>query len=167
MSEEDLAAGGSPLAELREQATWLANDLTGPLRRLSLRAGEAVIEVEWQPRPGPAGAAAGGPADLEPDRHHDELADGYIISSPIVGTLYRAPSPDAPPFVEVGDPVEAGQTVAIVEAMKMFNPIVADQPGIVAEVLVENAQQVQFGDPLMRLKTATPATPAGVAGREG
>jgi acetyl-CoA carboxylase biotin carboxyl carrier protein len=159
------------LANLREQATWLANDLAGPLRRLSLQSGDVVIEVEWQPQTDPAGTQPAGtqPVDAGPAkaRPADQEADGHIvICSPIVGTLYRAPSPDAAPFVEVGDPVEAGQTVAIVEAMKLFNPIVAEQPGIVTEVLVANGQQVQFGEPLLRLKAAPPATPAGPSGRK-
>jgi acetyl-CoA carboxylase biotin carboxyl carrier protein len=159
MNEKHSVANSNSLAELREQATWLANDLAGPLRRISLQSGEVVIEIEWQPQTGLAVT----PADARPV---DPDADGHIvICSPIVGTLYRAPSPDAAPFVEVGDAVEAGQTVAIVEAMKLFNPIVAEQPGIVTEVLVANGQQVQFGHPLLRLKAA-PATPEGPPGGE-
>jgi acetyl-CoA carboxylase biotin carboxyl carrier protein len=70
------------------------------------------------------------------------------ISSPMVGTFYRAPAPDADPFVEVGDIVEVGQTVCIIEAMKLMNAIEAEVKGRVVQVLVENAQPVEFGQKL-------------------
>jgi acetyl-CoA carboxylase biotin carboxyl carrier protein len=70
------------------------------------------------------------------------------ITSPMVGTVYRAPSPDAEPFVQTGDRVEPGQTVCIVEAMKLMNEIQAEVGGRIARILVENAQPVEFGQPL-------------------
>ncbi len=70
------------------------------------------------------------------------------IDSPMVGTFYRAPAPDADPFVEVGQAVAAGQTVCIVEAMKLMNEISSDLNGVVQKILVENAQPVEFGQPL-------------------
>ncbi|HEY6194323.1 MAG TPA: acetyl-CoA carboxylase biotin carboxyl carrier protein, partial [Candidatus Eisenbacteria bacterium] len=70
------------------------------------------------------------------------------IVSPMVGTFYRSPAPDADPFVEVGDVVEVGQTVCIIEAMKLMNEIEAETKGRVAQVLVENAQPVEFGQKL-------------------
>jgi len=73
---------------------------------------------------------------------------GHVIASPLVGTFYRTPSPDAPAFVEVGDMVETGQTVAIVEAMKVFNEIKAETSGRITRVLVKNAQAVEFDQPL-------------------
>lgn len=76
---------------------------------------------------------------------------GHEITSPLVGTFYRSPSPDAPPFVEVGDQVEAGQTVCIVEAMKVFNEITADRPGTVIAIPAQNGQLVQVGQPLVVL----------------
>lgn len=78
-------------------------------------------------------------------------ADQKSIKSPIVGTFYRSPSPDSPAYVAVGDRVRKGQVVCIVEAMKLMNQIEADVEGIVAEILIENAQPVQFGQELIRL----------------
>jgi acetyl-CoA carboxylase biotin carboxyl carrier protein len=75
-------------------------------------------------------------------------ADEHIIKSPIVGTFYAGPSPDAGPYVRAGDFVEAGQTVCIIEAMKLMNEIEADIGGEVARVLVENGQPVEYGEPL-------------------
>jgi acetyl-CoA carboxylase biotin carboxyl carrier protein len=79
-------------------------------------------------------------------------ADEHIIKSPIVGTFYAGPSPDAGPFVRVGDFVEAGQTVCIIEAMKLMNEIEADISGEVVRVLVENGQPVEYGEPLFALR---------------
>ena len=80
------------------------------------------------------------------------LEDEHIIKSPIVGTFYAGPSPDAGPFVRVGDRVEAGQTVCIIEAMKLMNEIEADISGEVARVLIENGQPVEYGEPLFALR---------------
>lgn len=76
------------------------------------------------------------------------------ISSPMVGTFYRAPAPGADPFVQVGDLVEAGHTVCIVEAMKLMNEIAMEEPGIIKEILVENAEPVEYGQPLMLYEPA-------------
>lgn len=73
---------------------------------------------------------------------------GHIVRSPMVGTFYRAPSPDAKPFIEVGQRIQADQTVCIIEAMKMLNQIEAEIAGVVAEVLVENGQPVEYDQPL-------------------
>ncbi|MFC6883301.1 MULTISPECIES: acetyl-CoA carboxylase biotin carboxyl carrier protein [Actinomadura] len=75
----------------------------------------------------------------------------FEVTAPLVGTLYRAPSPGARPFVEVGDDVEEGQQVAIVEAMKLMNPVTAERPGRVVEVLVDDAGTVEYGQPILRL----------------
>jgi acetyl-CoA carboxylase biotin carboxyl carrier protein len=79
-------------------------------------------------------------------------ADEHIIKSPIVGTFYAGPSPDAGPFVKVGDSVQSGQTVCIIEAMKLMNEIEADISGEVVRVLVENGQPVEYGEPLFALR---------------
>jgi len=71
-----------------------------------------------------------------------------LIAAPMVGTFYRAPSPDADPYVEVGQTVEPGQVVCIIEAMKLMNEIESEVKGRIAEILVENAQPVEFGQPL-------------------
>jgi acetyl-CoA carboxylase biotin carboxyl carrier protein len=79
---------------------------------------------------------------------------GHLITSPFVGTFYRAPSPEQPPFVEVGSPVRKGQVLCIIEAMKLMNEIESEVAGKVAEVLVQNGQPVEFGQPLFRIEPA-------------
>jgi len=86
--------------------------------------------------PGPAGEAAG--ADLS-----------HAVRSPMVGTAYLHPEPGAPPFIKVGDKVKAGDTLLIVEAMKVMNPIAATRDGTVRQILVENAQPVEYDQPLI------------------
>jgi acetyl-CoA carboxylase biotin carboxyl carrier protein len=76
---------------------------------------------------------------------------GTVVTSPFVGTFYRAPSPESPPFVEVGAKVKKGQTLCIVEAMKLMNEIEAETDGTVAEILAQNAQPVEFGEALFRI----------------
>jgi acetyl-CoA carboxylase biotin carboxyl carrier protein len=73
---------------------------------------------------------------------------GHVVKAPMVGTFYRAPSPDAKPFVEVGHSVKEGQAVCIIEAMKLMNEIETDVGGVVKAVLVENGQPVEYGQPL-------------------
>lgn len=87
----------------------------------------------------PAAAAVPAPADVSRN----------AVPSPMVGTAYAAPSPDAKPFIEVGQQVREGQTLLIIEAMKTFNPIKAPKAGTVTQVLIENARPVEFGEPLM------------------
>src|SRR5215813_8284697 len=76
----------------------------------------------------------------------------HIVSAPIVGTFYRSPSPTAEPFVKLGDTVEAGKTLCIIEAMKLMNEIPSDAGGTVAKVFVENGQPVEYGQPLFGIK---------------
>ncbi|CAH2808588.1 MAG: Biotin carboxyl carrier protein of acetyl-CoA carboxylase [uncultured Paraburkholderia sp.] len=73
---------------------------------------------------------------------------GHVMTSPMVGTFYRAPSPGADPFVQVGDTVKEGQTICIIEAMKLLNEIESDLAGTIKEILVENGQAVEYGQPL-------------------
>jgi acetyl-CoA carboxylase biotin carboxyl carrier protein len=78
---------------------------------------------------------------------------GHVITSPIVGTFYSAPSPDAEPYLRVGDRVQKGQVVCIIEAMKLMNEIESDVAGVVLEIHPENAQPVEFGEPLFSVRT--------------
>src|SRR5688572_5414739 len=99
--------------------------------------------------PAPAAASAPGAAAATA-----QDKPGHVITSPFVGTFYRTPGPDQPPFVEVGSTVKKGQVLCIVEAMKLMNEIEADVAGKVTEVLVENAQAVEFGQALFRIESA-------------
>ena len=92
-----------------------------------------------------AAPAAAAPAEAVPAQR----AKGDTVNSPMVGTVYMQPQPEAPPFVKVGDTVTAGQTLMIVEAMKTMNPIPATKAGKIVEILVADAQPVEFGEPLI------------------
>ena len=104
--------------------------------------------------PGGLPAAAGGapaPASEPPPAPEEERSrpKGFEIEAPMVGTMYRAPSPGAPPFVEVGSRISAGDVVCIIEAMKILNQIESEVSGSVKEILVENGQPVEYGQTLM------------------
>jgi len=77
-----------------------------------------------------------------------DLPDGDVVRSPMVGTFYASPAPDKPPFVSVGQAVKAGETLGIIEAMKMFNPIEAEVSGTVLKIMIESGQPVEFDQPL-------------------
>ena len=94
----------------------------------------------------PANAPAEAPAAAQ--ETGDDMPAGNVVKSPLVGTFYAAPAEDAEPFVKVGDSVKEGQVLAIVEAMKLMNEIESDFTGTVKEILVENGQGVEFGQPL-------------------
>ena len=97
----------------------------------------------------PATAAPAPASDAAPAAAVDAASHPGAVTSPMVGTVYVAPEPDAPSFIEVGDSVKKGQTILIVEAMKVMNPITADKAGTVEAILVENAQPVEFDQPLV------------------
>ena len=115
--------------------------------RVSLRAQQEQVVQAVAPQPGiaqaPEPAVAPQPEDAT-----------FLITSPMIGTFYTAPGPGERPFVEPGQRVEAGETVAIIEAMKIMNEIVAEKGGVVVEILVENGDAVEYGHPLMRLSEA-------------
>jgi acetyl-CoA carboxylase biotin carboxyl carrier protein len=92
--------------------------------------------------PSPAATAAGGMPE----------ANSHILTSPIVGTFYRSPSPDAPPFADVGARVKKGQVLCIIEAMKLMNEIESDVDGVVTKIFPQNAQAVEFGEPLFAIR---------------
>jgi acetyl-CoA carboxylase biotin carboxyl carrier protein len=130
-----------------------------PLQAVGIPAEPAAVSAASQhvssPVPGPASApttaaapaaAPAAPAGPPPGTH--------ILNSPIVGTFYRQPSPDADSFVEVGSRVKKGQVLCIVEAMKLMNEIESDVDGVIAEIYPQNAQAVEFGEPLFAIKTS-------------
>ena len=110
-------------------------------------------------RPGaPAAHAGHGPTIPSATGQRDrcggsgQAREGVFVTSPFVGTFYRSPSPDAPPFVDVGSTIKPGQPLCIVEAMKLMNEIEAEFAGVVLECLVENGSPVEFGQKLFRVK---------------
>ncbi|KXV10319.1 acetyl-CoA carboxylase biotin carboxyl carrier protein subunit [Caballeronia megalochromosomata] len=102
------------------------------------------MQAPAAPHFGGAGEA-GAPAAAAPVA---AAPQGHIVTSPMVGSFYRAPSPGADPFIQVGDTVKEGQTLCIIEAMKLLNEIESDKAGVVKEILVENGQAVEYGQPL-------------------
>jgi acetyl-CoA carboxylase biotin carboxyl carrier protein len=103
-------------------------------------------------RPGPA-AAEGAPSAAPPEEDEGLIA----IATPLSGVFYASPAPDEPPYIAEGDEVTAGQTVALVEAMKVFNEIHAEVPGTIEKILVTPGQLVSSGQPLMRLRPSAAA----------
>ncbi len=96
------------------------------------------------PQYAPPAVAAAAPAAIEAPA----AEEGHAVKSPMVGTFYRAPSPDAKAFVEVGDTVAIGDTLCIIEAMKLLNEIEADKAGVIKKILVDNGQAIEYGEPL-------------------
>ena len=111
--------------------------------------------------PGPASTAAAAAAAAAPPGPQTAAApaaapeapaiEGHVVKAPMVGTFYRSPSPDAKPFVEVGQAVKEGEVICIIEAMKLMNEIDTDAAGTVKAILVENGQPVEYGQPLFIL----------------
>ncbi len=158
----DAEQGADAVHSLQEEVVELARTLPGPLRRLTVRSGDRAVEVEWAADvvlPQPAAAAPAGlpglapvPAPAAEPGAAPEVPEGTVaVRAPLVGTFYTAPSPGAEPFVRVGDEVEPGQTLGIVEAMKLMNPIVADAAGVVAEVRIGDAESVEYDQVLFLL----------------
>ncbi|MEV6518372.1 acetyl-CoA carboxylase biotin carboxyl carrier protein [Micromonospora chalcea] len=142
---------------LRRQARKLVADLAGPVRRVRLRSGESVLEVEWHDPAPPAPRAGAEPVGvrIEEPARQAAPADRPTVRAPVVGTFYRAPEPGAMPFVAVGDMVRPGQVVGIVEAMKLMNEVTAGQAGRVVEVLVDDGKPVEYDQPLIALEPVT------------
>jgi acetyl-CoA carboxylase biotin carboxyl carrier protein len=118
--------------------------------------GSQVPMMQYAPPPmaPPPTAIAGAPAPAPAAAPAKPASKGHAVKSPMVGTFYRAPSPGAKAFVEVGQTVKQGQTLCIIEAMKMLNQIEADASGTISEILVENGQAVQFDQPLFMIEPA-------------
>lgn len=126
--------------------------------KLQMSKGDGEVKVVAAPAaPLPAGPAPApapaveAPAPLKEAAEGEAAKPGKVVESPLVGTFYAAPAEDAEPFVTVGSAVKKGQTLAIVEAMKLMNEIESDYDGTVAEILVENGQPVEYGQPLFQI----------------
>lgn len=113
------------------------------------RYGQSPAPVMMQAHAAPAVAAASvTPPSVAPAPEAAAVAPGHAVTSPMVGTFYRSPSPGSKAFVEVGQRVNVGDTLCIIEAMKMLNQIESDKAGVVTAILVENGEPVEYGEPL-------------------
>jgi acetyl-CoA carboxylase biotin carboxyl carrier protein len=112
------------------------------------RAGSAAPAAQWMNAPAAAPVAAPVAAAAPAEPAAPSLPAGHMVTSPMVGTFYRSPSPSAASFVEVGSQVKVGDTLCIIEAMKILNTIESDKAGTVKAILKENGQPVEFGEPL-------------------
>jgi len=142
------------LIELLEESGVNEIEIHEGEESVRINRGGTQVAVAQAPAPAQAPAAApapaptaGEPAGAAGDSAVEEVS-GHTIRSPMVGTFYRAPSPEAEPFVEEGQSVSAGETLCIIEAMKMLNQIEADRSGVVRRILLDNGQPVEFDQPL-------------------
>jgi acetyl-CoA carboxylase biotin carboxyl carrier protein len=136
------------LTAVQAAARMLLCDLPSQPRRVRLRAGDVLVELEWA-----AGSVPVQPtATAEQDAPESTLS---YIRAEMVGTFYHASEPGAKPFVAVGDLVEPGQQVGILEAMKLMTPVSADRFGRIAEILVANGEAVEYGQPLLAVEPGT------------
>jgi acetyl-CoA carboxylase biotin carboxyl carrier protein len=130
-----------------EEKVRISRQLAAPAMVMATPAMQPLTSSGPAPSGGPSGGtlpAAGASAPAEPK--------GHALKSPMVGTFYRAPSPGAPSFAEVGQSVTKGQTVCIIEAMKLLNEIESDVSGTIKAILVENGQPVEYGQPLFLIE---------------
>jgi len=140
----------------RSELTEFELEEEGFKLRLSRKNGEVAPQIIQAAPPAQAPAAAPAPATPAPAPEAAPAEEKGVeyITSPMVGTFYRAPSPDSAPFTDVGAKVTADSVVCIIEAMKVMNEIQSEIAGTVAEVLVENGEAVEYGQPLFKVKTA-------------
>ena len=149
---EENPKGPLPLAEVERLVELLQESGVDEIR---VRHGETEISVQARPEaPVPAAPISQGVPEMVEPEASPEMDGLHAVRSPVVGTFYRAPAPGEDAYVEVGDTVSAGQTLCIVEAMKLMNEIVADVSGEVVEVLAEDAGGVEYDQPLFYLRPA-------------
>ena len=151
-------AGAAPPADLRSWRIWRPQRRR-PTAELSAGSGGACASG------GRAAPAAASPAPAAAPA--DDEAGLHIVKSPIVGTFYESPSPGSPAFVKTGDPVEVGQVLCIMEAMKLMNEIESDAAGEIVKRFVTNGQPVEYGQKLFAMRPRDSVTPSFTSGREG
>lgn len=125
-----------------------AGQVAAPAQQVFMHAPPPSVAVH-APAPLPAAASA---ASAEPVAARESVPEGEVLRSPMVGTFYASPSPDADPFVSLGQKVSEGETLCIIEAMKMFNQIEAEVSGTVVAILAESGQPVEFDQPLFVIR---------------
>ncbi|VWD30105.1 acetyl-CoA carboxylase biotin carboxyl carrier protein subunit [Burkholderia lata] len=136
ISELEVTEGEGKVRIVKNAPPVYVQPTAGYVPQVSAPVPSAALPTDGGAAPAAGGAAA--PA----------VPQGHVVTSPMVGTFYRAPSPGADPFVQVGDTVKEGQTICIIEAMKLLNEIESDKAGVIKEILVENGQAVEYGQPL-------------------
>jgi acetyl-CoA carboxylase biotin carboxyl carrier protein len=137
---------------------------TSDIAEIEIKEGEEAVRISRNssvtttvaaPAPAAAPVATPAPSPAAPaaseEKPTPQATSGHVVSSPMVGTFYRSPSPSSPPFVEVGTHVKAGDVVCIVEAMKMMNQIEAEKAGIIEAILVKDGEPVEFDQPLVTI----------------
>ena len=137
------------LIELVESSGIAELEISEGEERVRITRTAASVQQTYAPAPQPIIAAAAPQAVVpaaEPAK--PAVAEGHVVKSPMVGTFYRSASPGSKAFVDVGQTVNSGETLCIIEAMKLLNEIEADQSGVIKAILVENGQPVEFGQPL-------------------
>ena len=149
--------------DLRKLKTLIDLVSESGISELEVNEGEDRVRIVNAGSPAPAGqvvyanpapvqamqaAPAAAPAVAAPAAEEAPAETGFVARSPMVGTFYRAPNPESPDFVKVGDTVKVGQTLCIIEAMKLLNEIESEQAGVIKQILCENGQGVEFDQPL-------------------
>ncbi len=141
--------------DLRKLKTLIELVESSGIAELEISEGEERVRITRTPTssmqqvavaPQQMAVAVATPAPAEPDK--PAVVEGHVVKSPMVGSFYRCPSPGAKPFVELGQSVNAGDTLCIIEAMKLLNEIEADHSGVIKAILVESGQAVEYGQPL-------------------
>ena len=145
------------LIDLVEASGISELEITEGEEKVKIVKGGGAPAVVAAPGPGPAALAPIAPpapvVSAPPAETPEAAPEGHPVKSPMVGTFYRTPSPDAKPFVEVGQAVKEGQIICIIEAMKLMNEIDSDYEGEIVNVYVENGQPVQYGERLFAIRT--------------
>ena len=131
----------------KENTCYVTENVSAPVNTV----GTASVMTVSDPTVSAATGKTAADVNQAPGTAAEEVIEGNVVESPLVGTFYSAPAEDAESFVKVGDRVEKGQTLGIVEAMKLMNEIESDYSGTVAEILVNNQEGVEYGQPLFRI----------------
>ena len=140
------------LIDLVQESGIAELEITEGEEKVKIVKGGSVSVAHAAPAPAPAVAhAASAPPAIASAAEAAPAVEGHVVKAPMVGTFYRSPSPDAKPFVEVGQQIKEGDVICIIEAMKLMNEIDADAAGTVKAILVENGQPVEYGQPLFIL----------------
>ncbi len=157
-SDEE-APAPSTVAEVLHSALNLLASMPERPERLRVTAADVTVDLDWRPMLAPAPPSVSVPPSPAPSAAPAEIvqtgqSSAHFVCAPTVGTFYHAPEPGAGPFTSVGAPVDVGQQVGIVEAMKLMLPVEADRAGRVVEVLVGDGQPVEYGQRLLAIDPA-------------